>query len=384
VPNPIFTILDPTLGITTVRDPGLVFYAAIVGVPWQLIARQTLQGVPDLLNGVSAIDPTKVGGFKSYAELELQDGKGHSYWDDIAGDPEHYVYALSPYMVESTVPRMGVDPITGIAISPPNSPNGTNPINGHEWNIPTPAGDIEYACIFPILNPVNCADPSVTACDCRNSGANAKNPLCEPNPADNMNLTLQARAKAYPGVKHLAIAKGLGPQGIAASICAKQITDPSAPDFGYRPAIGAILDRLKGALSVERCLPKPIAADPQGHVACSMIEARHTGAAGCTCDAWRIAVPAADACYELAVKHDPLDLTAQWDCFCEIPQASGAALTSCENDVNTTTNGWCYVDAAGAGNKAIVAGCPASEERTLRFVGTGAPLAGSTVFLACK
>ena len=41
----------------------------IVGVPWQLIARQK-NGVPDLINGVDAIDPTKVGGFKTSKELD--------------------------------------------------------------------------------------------------------------------------------------------------------------------------------------------------------------------------------------------------------------------------------------------------------------------------
>ena len=56
-----------------------------------------------------------VGGFKTAAELSPMDGNGHTYWDDIAGDPEHYVPALSPFMVESTVPRVGTDPITGIA-----------------------------------------------------------------------------------------------------------------------------------------------------------------------------------------------------------------------------------------------------------------------------
>ncbi|MFS8071704.1 MAG: hypothetical protein ACMG6S_35490, partial [Byssovorax sp.] len=39
VPNPIFSDLDPTDNVTTVRDPGLVVIAGIVGVPWQDIAR---------------------------------------------------------------------------------------------------------------------------------------------------------------------------------------------------------------------------------------------------------------------------------------------------------------------------------------------------------
>src|SRR5262249_25710854 len=68
------------------RDPGLVFYAAIVGVPWQLIARQK-NGMPDLVGGVSALDSSEVGGFKSFDELNLKDPAGNTFWDDIAGDP---------------------------------------------------------------------------------------------------------------------------------------------------------------------------------------------------------------------------------------------------------------------------------------------------------
>jgi hypothetical protein len=156
VPNPIYSALDPSVS-TTVRDPSLVFYTAIVGVPWQLIARQTAAGVPDLINGVSALDPTQVGGFKTSAELDLLDGKGNSFWSDIAGDPENYVPPLSPFMVESTVPRSGVDSITGAAVAPPGTPNGSGAMVGgsllddHERNMPTPPGT-------------------------------ADNPLCEPNP----------------------------------------------------------------------------------------------------------------------------------------------------------------------------------------------------------
>ncbi len=374
VANPLFT---------GGRDPSLVFYAAIVGVPWQLIARQTAAGVPDLVNGVDALDKTQVGGFKTAAELDLLDSEGHTFWADIAGDPENYVAALSPYMVESTVPRTGTDPITGTTMAPVTAAANANPINGHERTIPTPAGDIEYACTFPILNPIDCSNPAVTACDCRDTpGQINDNPLCAPNPNDNDNLSLQIAAKAYPGIKHLAIVKGMGDQGIAASICAKQLTDSTALDYGYRPAARAIVDRLKGALGGQ-CLPKQLTPNASGQVACSIIEARTTSGA-CTCDAasGRIPVPAADACYQQAAQQDPAIAGA--NCFCEIPQTSGAAATDCETDVTSTSNGWCYVDASAGGNPALVKGCPASDQRTLRFVGDGAPVAGATVFLACQ
>jgi hypothetical protein len=252
VPNPIFS---PNAGDpgAAVRDPGLVFYAAITGVPWQLIARQDTNGTPDLVSGVDPLDPTIQGGFKSYAELNLLDSHGNSFWDDIAGDPENYVPPLSPFMQESTVPRTGTDPITGIAISPPSSPNGTNPLNGHEWLPGTPAGDIEYACIFPLTTPIDCS-VATASCDCDGSTTN-DNPLCSPNPNDGGKLTLQTSAKAYPGVKNLAIARGLASQGIVGSICAAQLTTPNNPDgspavnYGYRPAVGALVERLQNRLA---------------------------------------------------------------------------------------------------------------------------------------
>jgi hypothetical protein len=241
-PNPIFA--DNPGGDLCARDPSRVFYVTITGVPWQLIARQGADGGPDLVDGVDPLDPSVHGGFKTFAELSLKDVHGNTFWDDIAGDPEHYVLPVSPFMQESTVPRSGVDPITNIAISPASSPNGTNPINGHEWNIASPPGDIEYACVFDLPKPIDCSIPE-GYCSCSLSDGGANNPLCDPNPSDNGEPTLQTRAKAYPGVKNLAIARGLGNQGIVASICPAQLTDDTRPDYAYRPAIGALVARLK-------------------------------------------------------------------------------------------------------------------------------------------
>jgi hypothetical protein len=246
VQNPIYSNLDPANYTGAVRAPGLVFYEAIVGVPWQLIARQ-VNGKPDLINGVSDLNPTQVGGFKTSKELSLLDStKMNTYWDDIAGDPENYVAAKSPFMQESTGPRIGTDPITGIALSPTSTMNGAgNPINDHERQIAMPPDDIEYACIFSLPTPKDCSN-NASSCDCnaQNTLA-ASNPLCAPNPNDNGKPSLQTKGKAYPGIKHLAIARGLGSQGVVGSICPAQITDPTKPDYAYRPAVKALIDRIK-------------------------------------------------------------------------------------------------------------------------------------------
>ena len=61
-------------------------------------------------------------------------------------------------------------------------------------------------------------------------------------------------AKAYPGLRHLQVLKGIGEQvpgvnnAIVASICPK-ITDRNNPAYGYNPAIAAIIERLKEQLT---------------------------------------------------------------------------------------------------------------------------------------
>jgi hypothetical protein len=389
VTNPIYSNLDTANYKGAVRDPGLVFYAAIVGVPWQLIARQK-NGVPDLIGGVSAVDPTQIGGFKNAKELSLTDGKGNTYWDDIAGDPENYVAAKSPFMQESTTPRSGTDPITGAAISPPSTPNqggtkiGGVVLNDHERSIKNPPDDIEYACVFdlPAGHQVDCSKAG-TSCDCNNGATD--NPLCDPNPADSNKLTLQTRAKAYPGIKHLAIARGMGGQGIAASICPKQLTDDKADDYGYRPAVKAIIDRLKLALHGQ-CLPRQLAPDANDQVQCLILEASTTPNCNCDPAAARSPVSTEHLPAEDAAKADPLNKTANWNCFCEINQLSGAPLTDCQTAPvpGGNTNGWCYVDAAvNAQQAAIVAKCPPSEQHEIRFAGKGQPNPGTTLFITC-
>jgi hypothetical protein len=380
-PNAIYSNLDPANYAGAVRDPSLVFYAAIVGVPWQLIAWQNAMGMPDLVSGVSAIDKTKIGGFKTGKELELTDHVGNTFWDDIAGDPENYKPAKSPFMVESTGPRSGTDPITGIAISPTSTPNGLgNPLNDHEWTIPAPAGDIEYACIFPLMIPRDESNPG-SAGDCV-FGSQPDNPLCAPNPADNGKSSLQTKAKAYPGIKHLAIAHGLGNQGVVGSICPAQLTEATKADFGYRPAVGAILEAVRPALQAP-CLPKPLTPNAQGQVACVIVEGTH--AAPCTCDPTKARALVSPQNMHIVQAAQASPAGQGLTCFCEINQASGPALMDCQNSAAPTSNGWCYVDASeGAGAAQLVAHCPAGGQHEIRFVGAGAPGAGAVDFLACQ
>jgi hypothetical protein len=59
---------------------------------------------------------------------------------------------------------------------------------------------------------------------------------------------MQVRAKGYPGTRHLQVLQGLGNQGMVSSICAAQMTTPSAADYGYRPVVSSVVERMKLSL----------------------------------------------------------------------------------------------------------------------------------------
>jgi hypothetical protein len=198
-----------------------------------------------------------------------------------------------------------------------------------------------------------------------------------------MKYTLQVRGKAYPGIKHLAIAKGLGSQGVAASLCAKQLDDPTRPDYGYRPSIRAIADRVAQTLR-GRCFPRLLPRDAAGQVACSVLEAR--AADSCTCDPARGRTPVSSEheCWVQAIQASPSVPTTGL-CVCELAEARGTDLESCRVDLQPHGDGWCYIDPASSpgDSAALVAGCRENDRRVLRFIGQGAPDPGATVFVAC-
>ena len=211
MPNPIFSDLNPSDSDSTVRDSKLVVLAGVVGVPWQSIARDPA-------------DVTK--GFRNAGEMTVKDANGNSGWDVVLGDPANLVPPVDLHMRESVQPRVG--------LPGPQSPPNADPIHGHEYTIAN--NDLQYACTFPLPTPRDCSVMGVNGCDC-NVGTD--NPLCDP-----ANKTLQLRAKGYPGLRELAVLKGVSEQGVVASVCAAQATVPAQSDYGYRPAMAAITAAL--------------------------------------------------------------------------------------------------------------------------------------------
>jgi hypothetical protein len=228
VPNPLFA---------GGRSPGDVFLTGIVGVPWQNIAREA-NGGPDLTGGLDN-NGQPVGGYQSAAEL-AQNGR----WDVIVGDVDAYIDPTDPLMRESITPRSGQNPITGDAIAGPNAGYLANPINGHEYT--NDADDLQYACIYPLPQPVDCSQVGFsTSCECKDP--NNDNPVCQaPGGAQ---TTTQYFAKAYPGRRQLSVIQSLGAQGVVGSICPAQLDDPANATYAYQPTMQALAEALTPTLS---------------------------------------------------------------------------------------------------------------------------------------
>jgi hypothetical protein len=253
------------------RSASLIYYAHIGGVPHQLL--QSQPGVADANGNIACPAGTAAG------ECPQKDTLLAADWKAILGNaPLTYDYTgIDPHMIESYSPRAGLP-------APPSSPPASNPdpISGYEWI--TDQGsqhilsvDREYACTFPLTTPRDCSntsDPSVQyTCDCPSStGLTSQElpPLCDPT-----TQTSQVAAKAYPTIRELLLADLLGSQGIISSLCPIHVSpangdSPPDPLYGYRPAMTAIVDRLKTSLA-NQCLPEKLQATSTGNVPCLIL-----------------------------------------------------------------------------------------------------------------
>jgi hypothetical protein len=206
------------------RAPELVFFAIIGGVPNELLH----------------FDPTN----PEASKLTSDD------WVRILGtDPINYDYkGIDPHMIQSITPRAGLP-----APSATSGDNGTDPISGREWD--TQKSDLQYACTFPLVAADDKTCTMAGAPGCADCNGTQNPPLCGTNPLQ------QTRAKAYPTIRELEVARALGDQGVVASLCARTVglhgmtLEPDVtggspnPLAGYRPAVKSILDRMKSSLA---------------------------------------------------------------------------------------------------------------------------------------
>jgi hypothetical protein len=365
------------------RDPSLVFVAGIVGVPWQDIA----------------VDPTDLkSGYKPAKELART-----GTWDVILGDPSAspFVHPKDPLMIEQVAPRTQTttaNPLGTAALpSPPDSVYNANPVNGHDWDTSAIKyqDDLQYACIFDLPPDYarDCADPANTAdCDCTSNSSqdptHYENPLCQ-DAATGAYSTKQTRAKAYPGVRELQVLRGLGDQAIVASICPANTLDQSQDTYGYRPAIRALIDRLRNALRGQ-CLPRALGTNADGTVPCIVYEA-YNPQAGASCDCGE-KTPGRSYADRVGLPDEMANLA----CVCQIDQLTAQAdVTRCQTDPDDGgAVGWCYVDPMQMTDASMIASacgivrsCPATDRRLIRFAGpnhAGEPRAGAIALVMCQ
>jgi hypothetical protein len=212
VPNPLFS---------GSRNPSLVSFALIAGIPWPDISPNPPGDEPEYLSAV---------------ELQAQ-----GRWPLILGHPAANVPPLDPLLWETPNPRAGTSPLINAPLAPASSQNPQqNPINGHE-QLNLDNTDLQYSCIYRLPVPLPCADPN---CDCGPGTEGRNRPLCQP-PGGGPAGSTQYYGKAYPPLRSLALARSLGKQAVLGSICPRD-----AIDFAYGADFNSLARRL-GVMLIE-------------------------------------------------------------------------------------------------------------------------------------
>lgn len=315
------------------RDPNLVFFALVGGIPNELIDRES--GNRDEDNNVTADAWTKI----------------------IGADPLAYDYSgQDSRMLQSITPRDG-RPAPGSADAPENDPLN----KGHrDWD--TKKGDLQYACTFPL--PEDFRRPANNTGDCKKD---SDSPLCGSGPKNVDRV--QERAKAYPTIREAIVVRQLGSQGIIGSLCPKVVDgDPNNPEYGYNPAVNEIVDRLKNALT-QTCLPQALSKDDNGNVPCLMLEVMPEGVTSCELEGREN--PDAEVLTKFT---ESLDASQKSRTVCVLGQNPGAgSVDGCQQGTGENA-GWCYLDgdAAGRCSQQVV-----FNDRILALA------KGSTVYLQC-
>jgi hypothetical protein len=440
--NPLYASNLPTSSSGTnlcnltqgTRTPDLVYYAAIAGVPHELLQATpggTGPGETDSMNNPLCAAGTPAEGCPQKSTLQPSDWKlimgNNPEGYDFAGADFHMVESIGPRTTNSglwanaatcTPPAMGPPPLPGAA--------GADPINGCEFN--TNNSDLQFACVFPLVDldannniqsfVKDCTNPMYGgACDCTANSLDKASQLCSATTPTN-----QLYAKAYPSVREMIIANAMSNeqingavsnQGIVSSLCPiKEDVGESLtmaqqdPLFGYNPAVNAIIDRLKVSLTssceTQKLVPA-LAADggTTGAVDCIILVVLPAGTAGGTCTnpgaacdaAQGLSGPSSDPnaifqqsllntfCMDHEMMGADPQITANQP-VCALQQviiSPGDTETCASNNVGTggaTAPGWCYVQGAAA----TKLGC--AEPNTIQFV-AGSPPTGTTASLQC-
>jgi hypothetical protein len=373
------TALCNATGAVGPRPASLVFYAHIGGVPHELLQVDPTDPSSPQKDTLAQADWVKILGAGAA-------GTSSNPFDYMGIDP-HMVEAFDPPRTATAYNTNTTETI--VTGAPPALGGGSDPINGRDWvtDSMNPAHELpvdrEYACIFQLADtegnptPRDCSqgehDPlDYYACDCETPGLapDAVPPVCGlPHPtqayAEGSNdYTTQYYAKAYPTIRELTLAQMMGEQGVISSLCPIHVQDESTPGhpdevFGYRPAITAIVGRLKKVLAAQ-CLPQPLDAveTPDGlQVPCLVLASlpnTHSGDESAVCNPPGLSVPDPkvlanfDANQHAQWLLDTTTTDLSTLATCEVNQIHVPAGQTCVTP-GATEKGWCYVTGAAAG-----------------------------------
>jgi hypothetical protein len=180
-------------------------------------------------------------------------------------------------------------------------------------------------------------------------------------------------------IREFEVVRALGDQGIAASLCPIQLTDNTKGDYGYRPAVAAIIDRLKNALTTQ-CLPQKLTPGAEG-VPCLVLA--QLSDPSDSCSRYGLEAPKKEILdvfleqqrAETGVAGDGgLDLSKLP--VCVVPQERVEKGASCKQQ---TSRVWCYVENDPANKNNPAGRCP----QALIFSGGTADLVGARFSLQC-
>ena len=193
---------------------------------------------------------------------------------------------------------------------------------------------------------------------------------------------------------------------LAAAGCGSSGDDDSgtAGTGGSSTVTNVYISSIRVTPGTPNCLPRPLTVSTDGTIAagCSLIEARAT-APDCSCDTahGRVLLPTGSpvpaSTREFLHNESACDQTGQAACadfcFCALVEFSGNEQHVCQTSVADpgTQYGFCYLDDQydlnGDGTPDVtpelLAACPASSKRTLRFMGAGVPAPDAMLFVAC-
>jgi hypothetical protein len=381
------------------RTKDLIFYAIIGGVPHQLLHFDPTDAQKSQL---SQADWVRI----------LGTGPASLAIDTLSNDPANFNYnGIDPHMYESDKDRTTITGVTfdttgTNALSAANSANGSDGTNGREWTTDQPYNmmtgsyvphvlpvDREYACIFPLAAPRDCTQAQNNyQCDCPNTAtgitADQTPPLCDPK-----NPTSQVAAKAYPTIRELQVARLMGNNGIVSSLCPIDVNDNATkddPNYGYRPAVATIINRLKNALT-NQCLPQKLAVGTgnSDQVPCLILVQMPVNNKGSclnpVCNTQQgLSVPASDVLTKFCASAEATfnanggskagltDPATQSVCVLQqlTPNTFPADFVNGSCESATADPGWCYVTNAKGCAQAII-------------FPTGSPPQGATANLQC-